>query len=115
MQGKENMQLSEGQRLQYKEDGYTVVRGLISPAEVAQAQALARLMDLHAGNLEWPDEHFQVLDPDRFRAAQGGGHGVCRSQPRIALSDDSGSPRFQSVMAQLLEGPVERYTESWVE
>ena len=59
------MQLTEGQLEQYRTEGYTVVRGLISPEEGCHVRK--RLMDLLAGNHDWPDTHFQVLDPSKFR------------------------------------------------
>ena len=55
------MQLTEEQIEQYRTEGYTVVRELISSEEGCRVRN--RLMDLLAGNHDWPDTHFQVLDP----------------------------------------------------
>ena len=106
------MQLSDRQKHQYREAGYTVVRGLITPAEAAQVRT--RLMDILVGNHDWPDEHFQVLNPDRFRNDQGGfiPLGVQRPAKQEAIFRNiADHPNLQSVMAQLLDGPVERYTD----
>ena len=64
------MQLTEGQLEQYRTEGYTVVRGLISPEEGCRVRN--RLMDLLAGDHDWPDTHFQVLDPSKFRNKKDG-------------------------------------------
>ena len=106
------MQLSEAQQQQYQEEGYTVVRGLISPAEAGEVRA--RLMDLLAGDHDWPDEHFQVLDPTRFRNDRGGYLPLGVQQP--AKRDEvfrtiADHPNMQSAMTQLLGGQVVRYTD----
>ena len=62
------MQLTEEQLEQYKTEGYTVVRGLISPDEGCRVRN--RLMDLLTGEHDWPDTHFQVLDPSKFRNSE---------------------------------------------
>jgi len=106
------MQLTEQQRQQYKEQGYTVVPGLISPEEAAGVRS--RLMDLLEGNHDWPNAHFQVLDPSKFRNDKGGfmpiGVQLPAKQEQVfkAIADH---PNLQSAMAQLLGGPVQRFTD----
>lgn len=106
------MQLSTAQLAQFKEDGYTVVRGLISPTEAAQVRSL--LLELQSGHHDWPDEFFQILDPKRFQNERGGfvPFGVQlpakREKKFQAIADH---PNLQAAMTQLLGGPVQRYTD----
>lgn len=106
------MQITKVQRQQYQDEGYTVVRGLISPQEVAAVRA--RLMEILAGDHDWPQEHFQVLDPAKFRNANGGfvPFGVQRPAKREPIFKSiADHPNLQRAMAQLLDGPVERFTD----
>src|SRR5688572_21264117 len=65
-----SMQLTEAQLKQYKEDGYVVVPQLIALEELVPVRR--RLMELLEGDHDWPNFHFQVLDPERFRNPRGG-------------------------------------------
>ena len=106
------MQLTKQQLHQYREQGYTTVRKLISPEEAAHVRN--RLMDLLMGHHDWPDTHFQVLDPPKFRNERDGfvPIGVQRpaKQERV-FKDIADHPNLQSLMAQLLGGPVKRFTD----
>ena len=106
------MWLSEQQRQQYRDDGYTVVRGLITPAETDRIRT--RLMDFLTGDHDWPNDHFQVLDPSRFRNERDGlvPFGVQRPARREAIFREiADHPNLQSVMTELLGGPITRYTD----
>jgi len=106
------MKLTEAQLQQYKEEGYTVVRGLISPEEAKAVRT--RLMTLLEGDHDWPDTHFQVLDPSKFRNAKGGLVPLGVQQPakrEQVFRDVADHPNLQSAMAQLLGGPVQRFTD----
>ena len=106
------MQLTQEQRQQYQAEGYTVVRGLIAPEEAAGVRT--RLMELLAGDHDWPDTHFQVLDPAKFRNPKGGyvPLGVQRpAEQEQVFKDIADHPNLQSVMSQLLGDPVERFTD----
>ncbi len=72
------MELDESKLRQYEEEGYTTVQGLISTAEAAAVRK--RLLELLEGEHDWPDLHFQILDPVKFRNARG--TGSCRSASR---------------------------------
>ncbi len=59
------MQLAKQQRQQYPEQGYTVIRQLISAEEASCVRN--RLMVLLEDDCGWPNAHFQVLDPATFK------------------------------------------------
>jgi hypothetical protein len=106
------MQLTEAQRRQYVEEGYTVLRGLITPEEAGRVRA--RLMELLQGDHDWPLRHFQVLDPRRFRNPKGGyvPFGVQEpAQQEPVFQEIADHASLQSAMAQLLGGLVERFTD----
>ncbi|MCC6444994.1 MAG: phytanoyl-CoA dioxygenase family protein [Armatimonadetes bacterium] len=103
--------LSEEQLRQYREEGYTVVRGLVGPEEVAKVRA--RLMGLLEGEHDWSGRHFQVLDPSRYRNARGGTVPIGVQQPaerEEVFREVADHPDLQSAMSQLLGGPVRRFT-----
>ncbi|MCZ6678125.1 MAG: phytanoyl-CoA dioxygenase family protein [Candidatus Poribacteria bacterium] len=106
------MELTEQQVQQYQDSGYTVVRGLISPEEASCVRN--RLMDLLEGDHDWPDNHFQILDPSKCRNSNGGfvPIGVQRPAMREGVFEDiADHPNLQSAMAQLLGGLVKRFTD----
>jgi hypothetical protein len=106
------MQLTQDQLRQYKDEGYTVVRGLIPPEEIIAVRV--RLMELLAGEHDWPDTYFQILDPSKFRNPKGGfvPLGVQRpAKQEQVFKDMADHPNLQAAMAQLLAGPVERFTD----
>lgn len=106
------MQLTREQQQQYKDDGYTVVRGLI-PRELTQ-RVRARLMDLLEGQEGWPINHFQVLDPSKHRNARGGYIPVGVQLPAkqdSTFREMADHPQLQAAMSQLLGGPVKRFTD----
>ncbi len=106
------MQLTGEQLEQYKTEGYTVVRGLISPEEGSRVRK--RLMDLLAGDHDWPDTHFQVMDLSKFRNNEGGFLPIGVQRPAMreeVFKEIADHPNLQSAMEQLLGGPVERFTD----
>jgi ectoine hydroxylase-related dioxygenase (phytanoyl-CoA dioxygenase family) len=103
---------SEKQRLQYKNEGYTVVKNLIP---VGQTDAVREmLLEILEGNHNWPDSHFQILDPTLYKSKKGGFLPVGVQQPAkmssvfVGIADH---PRLQAAMSELLDGPVSRYTD----
>lgn len=97
---------------QYREQGYTVARGLIPTAELLRIRM--RLMDLLEGGHSWPPDHFQILDPARFHNSKGGPVlvGVQRpSRCEQVFRDIAEHPRLAQAMAQVLGGPVELFTD----
>ncbi len=106
------MKLSEDQMQQYRDEGYTVVRGLITAEEAGGVRD--RLVGLMEGDHDWPDLHFQVLDPSKFRNKQGGFVPVGVQRParqEAVFKDVADHPNLQSAMSQLLRGPVKRLTD----
>lgn len=108
--------LTAEQQRQWAEDGYVVVRNLIEPA-------LMHALKLELDNLmnglyeSWDVGHFQFADPKKIQAPNGkmvpgGVQGPSgRGAPFTPICDH---PRLQSAMAQLLGGPVRRYTDQCV-
>lgn len=106
------MTLPEAHRRQYHEEGYTVVRGLIPREETARVRS--RLLAILEGDHDWPADHFQVLDPARFRNRDGGFVPIgvqlpARREP--VFQETADHPRLRSAMSGLLGGPVTRYTD----
>ena len=106
------MQVTEQQMQQYHAQGYTVIRELISSDEATRVRQ--RLIELMEGHHDWPDTHFQALDPSKFRNSKGGfipvGVQLPARQEAVfqAIADH---PNLQAAMAQLLGGPVRRFTD----
>jgi hypothetical protein len=104
--------LTEQNLRQYREEGYTVIRGLISREEADRVRT--RLIELLHGDHDWPDRYFQVLDPSRFRNPKGGYVPISAQQPaecEQVFRDIADHPNLQNAMSQLLGGPVERFTD----
>jgi len=107
------LKLSTEQLTQYRDEGYTVVRGLISRADIAAVRA--RVMDLFDGNYAgWPLRHFQVPDPSKHRNPKGGFLPTGIQEP--AGQDETfrrvaDHANLQSAMAQFLGGAVKRFTD----
>ncbi len=106
------MILSEDQIRQYQEDGYTVVPGLVSEAETAPVRK--RLIEIRDGDHDWPDSHFRVMNPEEIKNKRGGMLPVGVQKParqEAIFRTIADHPNLQSAMAQLLGGPVQRYTD----
>ena len=97
---------------QYREEGYCLVRALI-PAALIDA-ARQRTLEIAEDVPAWAPGHFQVLDPSRYKAAGGGllPGGIQRpaSQEEV-FAQIADHPRLVAVMAGLLGGPVQRFTD----
>lgn len=97
---------------QYRQQGYTVARSLIPTADLLRIRM--RLMDLLEGGHSWPPDHFQILDPTRFRNSKGGPVPVGVQRParcEQVFRDIAEHPRLEQAMSQLLGGPVELFTD----
>ncbi|MDE3256469.1 MAG: phytanoyl-CoA dioxygenase family protein [Gemmatimonadota bacterium] len=106
------MKLDEAKLRQYEHDGYTTVDGLISTAKAAAVRN--RLLELMEGRHDWPDLHFQVLDPGRFRNKEGGFVPVGVQRParqEAVFREIADHDNLQGAMSQLLAGPVKRFTD----
>lgn len=97
---------------QYRGEGYCLVEELIPPDLIAAARQ--RTMEIADALPNWPARHFQVLDPSRYKAASGsplpGGIQQPASQEEV-FAQVADHPRLAEVMAGLLGGPVERFTD----
>jgi len=97
---------------QYRDAGYCLVEGLI-PLELIVA-ARQRTLEIAANLAPWPDAHFQLLDPARYRSAVGsplpGGIQKPASQEQI-FANIADHPHLAAAMASLLGNEVERFTD----
>jgi phytanoyl-CoA hydroxylase len=105
--------LTEHQLRQYRDEGYTVVRGLIEPELMAAVKAeLMRIM--HGEQDRWPIEHFQILDPEEYKNPKGGVVPVGVQLPAKNHEDFrrvQSHPNLQAAMSQILGGPVKPFTD----
>jgi len=107
-----NIQLTQQQLNQYRDEGYTVVRGLIPAAELREAQRT--LLAIEEGDHDWPDDFFQWMDPTQLRNAKGTRIPVGVQLPSKRSPDFAriaNHPNLVSAMSQLLGGPVTRFTD----
>ena len=104
--------LTAEQLRQYREEGYTIVRGMIPPAALLPVrQELTRIEE---GESSFPIERLQVLDKTQVTNSKGLpiGAGVqlpSHVAPEFKVVADH--PNLQAAMSQLLGGPVKRFTD----
>ena len=106
------MDLDESKLQQYEQEGYTTVEGLISTREAVAARK--RLLELLAGEHDWPDLHFQVLDPAKFHNNRGGFVPIGVQRParqEAVFREIADHANLQEAMSRLLGGPVKRFTD----
>lgn len=108
-------QLTDKQKQQYQTEGYTVVRGFMAENELAPLRAQAQhFLD---GDHDWPDTHFQILDPAQYPNPRGGFLPIGVQQPAKREEDFrrvAHHPRLRAAMEQLLGGEVELYTDQFL-
>jgi len=108
-------ELTNEQKEQYWEEGYTVVRGFMSEAELAPLRQHAR--NFLEGDHDWPDTHFQILNPEEYQNPRGGFLPTGVQGPAQREEDFrriAEHPRLQATMSQLLGGEVEKYTDQFL-
>ena len=106
------MKLEESKVRQYENEGYTAVEGLISTAEAAAVRK--RLMELMDGEHDWPDLHFQVLDPAKFRNSKDEFVPIGVQRParqEAVFREVADHANLRRAMSRLLGGPVKRFTD----
>lgn len=106
------MLLSDEHIRTYKNDGYTLVKGLISADEAAGV--CSRLIEVFRGKHDWPTMHFQVLNPEEYRNEDGTMIPVGVQQPAACeeiFRTVADHPKLQKAMSELLGGEVKRYTD----
>ncbi|MCG3147427.1 MAG: hypothetical protein PCFJNLEI_00867 [Verrucomicrobiae bacterium] len=104
--------ITSQQQQQYRDEGYTVVRDLIPRDAVAAVRT--RLLELLEDEPAWGKKHFQVLDPAKYRNAKGQLIPVGVQSPasqEAVFRGVADHPNLQAAMAQLLGGPVKRFTD----
>ena len=106
------MQVTERHIEQYREEGYCLVEGLI-PADL-MATVRQRVGEIVAEKPDWPEQHFQVLDPGRYQSAKGealpGGIQKPAEREEVfrVVADHM---HLAAAMQRLLGAPVERFTD----
>jgi hypothetical protein len=63
------MQVTERHIEQYREEGYCLIEGLISVELMGAVRQ--RVGEIVAERPDWPEQHFQVLDQERYHSAKG--------------------------------------------
>ena len=63
------MQVTERHIEQYREEGYCLIEGLISVELMGAVRQ--RVGEIVAERPDWPEQHFQVLDQERYQSAKG--------------------------------------------
>lgn len=105
----------------YTEEGYCIVRNLIPAAMLTPLRdtLVSFQDDVHGWD---PDQYFQALDPSRFKNRAGGPlpFGVQRPAAYSQLFRDvADHGNLRCIMATLLNGPVQRFTDQalvkWVD
>lgn len=105
--------ISTDAKRQYEVEGYTLARGLIAPSLLAPIrEVLLGFAEDYQGFP--PQNHFQILDPRKYRGKSGdpipaGVQRPASHSPAFAAVADH--PDLQAAMADLLGGPVRRHTD----
>ncbi len=106
------MKLTRSHRRQYTEQGYCLVKGLIPVDEVRVLRDV--ILALADDKRDWPDRHFQCVDPNRYAFPDGSARPISfqlpalQSEPCAAVAEH---PRLRDAMATLLGDDVERFTD----
>src|SRR5947207_260989 len=106
------IELTPDQLHKYKEEGYVVVHNLIPTVDIGAVRAMLR--QIEEGDVNLPPEYAQYPDQAKVTNSKGlriaaGVQGPATWSPVFKTVADH--PNLQSVMSQLLDGPVERFTD----
>ncbi len=104
--------LTSTQLKQYRDEGYTVVRGLI-PVD-ALPPIRTELLRVEAGDSIWPDEHLHVCHPDYVKNPKGGKLVAGLQLPAKrseAFRRVSEHANMIGAMSEILGGPVKPFTD----
>lgn len=106
------IELTEADLQQYREQGYLLVRNLIPEAEMFAVREV--LHQIEESESDLPPSHAQYFDPSKVTNSRGeqiagGVQGPARWSPVFEAVADH--PRLQSAMRQVLGGLVERFTD----
>ena len=106
------MQVTDEHIEQYRAAGYCMVEGLI-PADLI-AGVRQRVAEIVAAKPDWPERHFQVLDPGRYRSAAGESlpGGIQRpAQQEEVFAAVAHHAHLAAAMERLLGAPVQCFTD----
>lgn len=104
--------VSDANVTRYLEEGYCLIPNLIPRASIEAAQR--RALEIGQQLAPWPNGHFQVLDPQRYRSPNDTPlpAGIQRPAAQEAVfADVADHANLAEAMAALLGGPVERFTD----
>ena len=97
---------------QYKEDGFCLVRQLISVDLIAAIRD--QILALAEAKPDWPDRNFHYLDPARYAYPSGSPRPISFQHPAEHHGDFAAvadHPSLVAAMTTLLAGPVQRFTD----
>lgn len=106
------MQTTDAHIRQYREEGYCMIEGLIPPDLIEQVRR--RTMAITEDTPDWPERHFQVIDPTRYHSAKGKPVPAGIQQPASKeeiFRTVADHPNMIAAMSRLLGGKVKRYTD----
>ncbi|MFL2542422.1 MAG: phytanoyl-CoA dioxygenase family protein [Candidatus Latescibacterota bacterium] len=106
------MQVTEQHIEHYRQQGYCLVKGLIPKDLIAAVRA--RVEEIVADKPDWPERHFQVVDPTRYTSAGGQAipQGIQRpSQCEKVFTTVAHHDHIAAAMQRLLGSPVECFTD----
>ena len=106
------MQVTEQHIESYRQEGYCLVKELI-PADLIAA-VRQRVEEIVADKPDWPERHFQVIDPARYQATTGAAipQGIQRpAQREEVFAAVAHHAHLAAAMQRLLAGPVECFTD----
>jgi len=96
----------------YKNEGYVLIENLI-PADLIDA-AFQRALQVIEGEHEWEPRHFQMVDPEKYRNGNGDPIPIGIQRPGLVedvFADVANHPNLSAAMSELLDGPVELFTD----
>ena len=106
------MHVTEEHIEQYREVGYCLVEALI-PTDLVVA-VRRRVEEIIAARPDWPQDHFQVLDPKRYSSTTGAAlpGGIQKpARQEAVFAAVANHTHLATAMERLLGAPVKRFTD----
>ena len=107
-----NVHTTDSHVQHYRRQGYCLVRGLIPREDIVPV--LRRTLEIIKDPPAWPERHFQILDPARYRSSRG--HALPGGIQRPAAREQvfrnvANHPNLIDAMTSVLGGDVELFTD----
>jgi hypothetical protein len=96
----------------FQEDGYCLVKGLIPVDDIVAIRK--RVEEIVVSRPDWPEDHFQMIDPAVYRGQSGQALPYAIQRPAThdgAFRTVADHPHLSAAMERLLGAPVKRYTD----